>query len=277
MPDTLPPPEDLLPTVIEIARAAGDVLLAHDRPVPHGVVRLKGRRDPVTDADLASERLIVERLRAAFPGTAIFAEEETREEADGRPIWYIDPLDGTVNFSQAHPFFAVSIALCDAEGPVVGVVFAPRLGELFAAARGAGATLNGKPLQVSRKTDLIDAVLATGFAYRRDELPDSNVEHFAEMVMRVRGMRRAGSAALDLAYTAAGRIDGYWEPHLNPFDMAAGALLVSEAGGRVTDMAGGDDWLLGGTVVAGGEALHAHILEVLDIADLSAVTGPVGA
>ncbi len=276
MPDTLPPPEVLLPTVIEIARAAGDVLLAHDSAHPHQAVRLKGRRDPVTDADLASERLIVERLREAFPGTAIFAEEETHEAAEGRPIWYIDPLDGTVNFSQGHPFFAVSIALCDAQGPAVGVVHAPRLRELFAAARGAGATLNGSPLHVSAKTDLIDTVLATGFAYRRDELPDSNVEHFADMVMRVRGMRRCGSAALDLAYTAAGRLDGYWEPHLNPFDVAAGGLLVAEAGGLVTDMAGGDDWLLGGTVVAAGAAIHRKILEVLDITDVAAVTGTAG-
>jgi myo-inositol-1(or 4)-monophosphatase len=257
---------DLSPALafaVSTARAAGKVILAHDSKVPGAAPRMKGERDPVTDADLAAERLIVARIREAWPGTAVCAEEETRDEARDGPTWYVDPLDGTVNFSQAHPFFAVSIALFDGPRPLVGVVHAPRLGETFAAAAGRGATLDGVPLAVSRKTRLLDGVLATGFAYRRGELADDNVGHFDAMILRVRGMRRCGSAALDLAYVAAGRLDGHWEPHLNPWDVAAGALLVLEAGGRVTTMDGGDGWLHGASILAAGPGLHGAIAAVL--------------
>lgn len=253
----------LLAFAVETARSAGDVILRHDAPVPRAAPELKGTRDPVTAADLASERHIVERIRSTWPHTAIFAEEETRDAIVGGLTWYVDPIDGTVNFSQAHPFFAVSIALYEGPVPLVGVVHAPRLSETFAAGRGLGTTLNGEPVRVSDKHALIDAVLATGFAYRRHELADSNVGHFNDFILDVRGLRRCGSAALDLAYTAAGRLDGYWEPHLNPFDVAAGALLVLEAGGVVSDMAGGDGWLTGGSIAAGPAAMHALILERL--------------
>ena len=252
---------ELAARVETTAREAGAVLLAHDTRTPQAP-RLKGLRDPVTDADLASERLIVERMRAALPEAAIFAEEETHERGDGLCV-YVDPLDGTVNFSQAHPFYAVSIAVFDGVTPLVGVVHAPRLDETFVAVRDHGATLDGRALQVSSKTTLIESVLATGFCYARNEVADDNVGHFARMVLKVRGMRRCGSAALDLAYTACGRLDGYWEPHLHAFDVAAGALLVREAGGVVTDMAGGDDWLHGGTIVAAGRAVHACVLSEL--------------
>jgi myo-inositol-1(or 4)-monophosphatase len=255
-------PQAVLAFAVDTALAAGEVLVAHDAPFPRPP-RLKGAIDPVTDADLASERLIVERLRARFPSHAICAEEEVRDAASPGPTWYVDPLDGTVNFSQAHPFFAVSIACYDGPVPVAAVVHAPRLRETFAAAAGCGATLNGQLLGVSAKAALLESVLATGFAYRRRELADNNVAHFADMVLRVRGLRRCGSAALDLAYVAAGRLDGYWEPHLSPWDVAAGALLVREAGGVVTDMRGGDDWLHGRSAVACGPALHASILAVL--------------
>lgn len=265
----------LLDFAVAVSREAGDLLSQHDVLHPMKHVKLKGRRDPVTDADLASERLIVKRIRERMPEAGIWAEEEVREKKTQDKIWFIDPLDGTVNFSQAHPFYAVSIALYDGEGPVLGVVHAPRLGETFAAARGLGCTMNGTALQVSKKTDLMEAVLATGFAYRRDELPDSNVAHFADMALKVRGMRRCGSAALDLAYVAAGRLDGFWEPHLEPYDVAAGALLVKEAGGLVTDMAGGDDWLHGRTIVAAGTAIHPLILKSLGIRDVGDVTGGI--
>jgi len=248
---------------VDAARAAGELILQHDAPVPQRAPRMKGLRDPVTEADLASERLIVARIREAWPQTAICAEEETRDEAGGRPIWYVDPLDGTVNFSQAHPFFGVSIALYQGDEPLVGVVHVPRLDETFAAAAGRGATLNGAAIHVSAKDRLIDSVLATGFAYDRAELPDNNVDHFARLVLQVRGLRRGGSAALDLAYVAAGRLDGHWEPHLNPWDVAAGALLVREAGGVVTDMRGGNDWLHGRSLCAAAPGVHAALLEQL--------------
>ena len=268
---TLPEPDALRPIVEQIAREAGALLMSHHTPLPRAAPRMKGRRDPVTAADLASERHIVARLREHFPDVPIHAEEETREAAGpgaDAPVWYVDPLDGTVNFSQSHPFFAVSIALYRGSTPVVGVVHAPALGETYVAAAGHGAQLRTADgtttaLAVSSKSALIEAVLATGFAYRRDELADSNVGRFADMVLRVRGMRRAGSAALDLAYTAAGRLDGYWEPHLNCFDVAAGALLVREAGGLVTDLDGGDGWLHERSILAAGPALHPLMAQAL--------------
>jgi len=253
--------QDVAGRLEAIARDAGAVLRAHDSGTPRPP-RLKGVRDPVTDADLASERLIVERLRDELPEAAIFSEEETREAPEG-PCVYVDPLDGTVNFSQAHPFYAVSIALYEGAEPLAGVVHAPRLDETFVAVRGRGAICDGRPARVSDKDALIDAVLATGFAYARNEVEDDNVGHFARLVLKVRGLRRCGSAALDLAYTACGRLDGFWEPHLNPFDVAAGALLVREAGGIVTDMAGGDDWLHGRSICAAGAPLHAALLAEL--------------
>ena len=145
----------------------------------------------------------------------------------------------------------------------MGVVHAPRLRETFAARAGGGATLNGEALAVSDVVQLSDALLSTGFAYRRNELPDDNVQHVVDFVLRVRDLRRGGSAALDLAYVAAARLDGHWEPHLNPWDVAAGAALVLEAGGVVTDMAGGQDWLSGGSIIASGPALHPAIAAVV--------------
>jgi len=248
---------------LETARAAGAVISAHDAPVPQGAPKMKGLRDPVTEADVASERLIVERLRERWPGTRICAEEEAQDARWDGPTWYVDPLDGTVNFSQAHPFFAVSIALYEGLTPLVAVVHAPRLGETFAAAAGRGATLNGRPLAIARKARLIDAVLATGFAYQLDEVDDDNLGTFASMARRVRGLRRDGSAAIDLAFVAAGRFDGHWERHLNPWDVAAGALLVREAGGVVTSLDGGDGWLHGRSLLACGPQLHAPLLAAL--------------
>lgn len=265
---------ELLAFAEETARAAGEEIRARATLSPRHAPRLKGRRDPVTEADLAAERLIVERLRAQFPDDAIFAEEETRDSDLGGRVWYVDPLDGTVNFSQSLPFYAVSLALYDGAVPLVGVVHAPKLGETFTAARGLGAKLDGEPLRVSEKSTLIESVLATGFAYGRETLADDNVGHFADFVLRVRGMRRAGSAALDLAYVAAGRLDGYWEPHLNPFDVAAGALLVQEAGGVLSDMSGGDDWLHGGSIVASGAGLRDEILATLAAGHVEPEAGP---
>jgi myo-inositol-1(or 4)-monophosphatase len=252
---------------VETAQAAGELILRHDGLLPGSqrgrAPRMKGPRDPVTEADVASERLIVERIRARYPGTAIVAEEETHDPAGAGLVWYVDPLDGTVNFSQAHPFFAVSIALYRGSEPLVGVVHAPRLRETFAAHAGGGATLNGQRLSGSDKTRLSDALLGTGFAYRRNELADDNVRHFADFVPIVRDLRRGGSAALDLAYVAAGRLDAFWEPHLNAWDVAAGALLVREAGGLVTDFSGGGDWLNGRSVIAGPKPLHTAMAAVL--------------
>ncbi|MBL8858546.1 MAG: inositol monophosphatase [Planctomycetes bacterium] len=247
-------------TAVTAAHAAGAILLEQFEHIERAAVRSKtAARDLVTAADVAAERVIVEHLRRACPTHAIEAEEEVRDALDRRPRWFVDPLDGTVNFVHGIPVFSVSIGLYDGETPLVGVVHAPRLGETFTARRGGGAFLGTKSIRVSDATQLSECVLATGFPYRRNELPNNNVANFDRLILEIRGIRRMGSAAIDLAYVAAGRLDGYWELHLSPHDVAAGALLVREAGGIVTDVDGGDTWLRAGHVVAGG----ARIVEAL--------------
>jgi len=246
---------------LEAAVAAGEVLLGHLGHLdPSRIGTKSAPRDLVTEADLASEKLLVARLRAAFPDHAIESEEAVHDAPDGRPRWFLDPLDGTVNFVHGIPCFSVSMGLFVAGVPEVAVVHAPCLGETFHAVRGGGAFLGERRLSVSRATSLGEAILATGFPYRRHELPNDNVANFAGLILEVRDLRRMGSAALDLAYVAAGRLDGYWELQLAPHDIAAGALLVREAGGIVTDLDGGEDWLRCGHVLATGPGLHAELL-----------------
>lgn len=251
------------------ARAAGELLLEHFAHLDRASIRSKSAaRDLVTAADVASERVIVARLRAAFPSHSIEAEEEVhdgRRTDGGRLVWFVDPLDGTVNFVHGVPVFAVSLGLVrvgasgEAPVPEVAVVHVPRLSETFTATRGGGAHLDGVPLCVSPTRSLSEAILATGFPYRRNELPNNNLENFNRFFLDVRGLRRMGSAAVDLAYVAAGRFDGFWELHLSPHDVAAGALLVREAGGIVRDADGGDAWLTGGHIVASGPNLFEAI------------------
>ena len=245
---------------LEAARAAGTLVMGYlGRLAPAQIGTKSAARDLVTEADLASERCLVERLRHAFPAHAIEAEEAVRDAESGAPRWFLDPLDGTVNFVHRLPPFAISLGLV-VDGEVeVGVVHAPRLAETFHAVRGGGAFLGDERLSVSRTEALGDAVLATGFPYRRQGPRASNVENFAALIPAVRDLRRMGSASLDLAYVAAGRFDGYWELHLAAHDVAAGALLVREAGGKVTDLDGGADWLRGGHIVAAGPGLHAEL------------------
>jgi len=255
-----------LPAVLRVAedaaRAAGEVLLRHlGRLAESRIGRKSSARDLVTEADVESERLLVERLRAAFPDHAIEAEEEVSDAAGSGPRWFLDPLDGTVNFVHEIPAFAVSMGLFVDGEPALAVVHAPRYGETFTAIRGQGAHLDGRRLQVSGAKTLGEAILATGFPYRRGELEHDNLANLGRFFYDVRGVRRIGSAALDLAYVAAGRLDGYWELHLSPHDVAAGALLVREAGGVVTDADGGEDWLRGGHLVAATPALHPQIRE----------------
>ena len=246
------------------ALEAGALLMERfGRLVPSQIGHKQVARDLVTAADVESERLLVRRLREAFPEHAIQAEEEVCDARDERPRWYLDPLDGTINFVHRLPAFAVSVGLYLGRTPLVGVVHAPRLGETFWAAAGRGAWLDGERLAVSSAQHLGDAILATGFPYRRGELEHDNLDNFARFFHHVRGMRRMGSAAIDLAYTAAGRFDGYWELHLGAHDLAAGACLVREAGGVVIDPDGGDAWLERGAVVAAGprlvEAIRARV------------------
>lgn len=254
---------------IDTAVAAGKVLVARYGRLGAGSIGSKARQrhNLVTRADTDAERLVVERIRRKFPAHAILTEEtgEHGKAAAGGAQWIVDPLDGTVNFVHEIVFFAVSIALRRGDAIDVGVVHAPLLGETFSAARGRGAYLNGKRLRVSRTDDLRDALLATGFPYDRTQAKWDNRKNFSRLVHAGRGIRRLGSAALDVAYVAAGRFDAFWELRLRPWDVAAAALLVTEAGGRVTDVRGGGDWLFGGHVVASNGLLHDTVRRRLEV------------
>jgi myo-inositol-1(or 4)-monophosphatase len=230
-------------------------------------VEHKGDVDLVTETDLAAEAAVLAILRATFPGDVFVSEEDGRSGLEGASRWWwIDPLDGTTNFAHGFPHFAVSIASEDADGLRVGVVLEPITQRVFAAARGMGATLNGAPLRASLTPDLNAALLATGFPYDRRTNPDNNVHRVAHLIRRCQGIRRAGAAALDLAYVAAGWLDGYWEDRLKPWDLAAGALLVREAGGIASDFDLGPLSLQSGRCVAS----NGHFHEQLAAAVLSA-------
>lgn len=227
---------------IEMARAAGALLLEWYE----GELLLETKSsefDLVTQADKASEALIIGRIRAAYPDHAILAEESGELANEGAYRWIVDPLDGTTNFAQTFPHFCVSIGLHHAGEALLGVIYDPLRDELFWAERGQGAWLEtpripSRRLRVSNTDRLAAALLATGFAYSRAITPTNNIVEFQRVIRRIRGIRRAGSAALDLAYVAAGRLDGYWEYHMQPWDTAAGSLLVTEAGGVLSQITG---------------------------------------
>ena len=228
--------------------------------------------DLVTVADRAAEKLIRERLGEAFPEHGVYGEEGTRERMEGELRWYVDPLDGTTNFAHGFPQFCVSLGLeqrpagLDAgqDGTIVaGVIYDPMRDELYTAERGRGARLNGKPMRVSKTPELAESLIATGFPSRkRHDSP--NVHFYHEFTLRSHGVRRAGSAALDLAYVAAGRLEAFWEFNLNPWDTAAGILLVEEAGGRVTDFAGGPFQLNSREVLASNGLIHAELVGLFE-------------
>ncbi len=249
-----------LDAAIAIAGEAGEVLLAHvgrDLDVHH-----KGAIDLVTSADRAAETLIVERLGAAFPDDAILAEESRGAIHPGGRRWLVDPLDGTTNFAHGYPLFAVSIAL-EIDGVVqCGVVHEPNRRETFAAARGRGATRNGRPLAVSTVDSLGRSLLVTGFPYSIREEPEPTLTLLRAFLGEAQGLRRDGSAALDLCFVAAGHFDGFWELGLKPWDVAAGSLIVEEAGGRVTNLDGGPFELAGGRLLATNGRVHQAMLGV---------------
>ncbi len=223
-----------LTKAMEWAKDAGEVTLRYFRSHDLKSVTKQNDFDVVTEADKASERLIIDSIRREFPTHSILSEESGSDTvADSEWLWVIDPLDGTTNFNQGLPVYSISIALQHNGETVVGVVYAPYLGEMFHAATGEGAFLNGKKLHCSENDRLSTMVTATGMPYDRDRHPDNNLDNIARVSMQVRGIRRMGSAAIDLAYTAAGYFDAYWELNLNLWDIAAGALLVREAGGIV--------------------------------------------
>lgn len=250
----------------EIALEAGALLRSYfERGV---ATEYKGDVDVVTEADRASERLITERLTAAFPGEGIYGEEGVRQRIDSEYRWYVDPLDGTTNFAHGFPVFCVSLGLehrpaglaAGEDGELIaGVVYDPTRDDLFSAEKGQGAWLNGRRVGVSGTKQLAEALLATGFPSRKRHL-SPNIHFYQELTLRSHGVRRAGSAALDLAYTACGRVDGFWEFHLNPWDTAAGALLVQEAGGKITRFDGAPFRLDSSEILATNGWLHEELL-----------------
>jgi len=247
---------------LDIARRAGELLRDGYGHAAH--VRYKGPIDPVTEYDLRSEAIIRDAIQLAFPGDSVVGEEGG-VSGDGEGRWVIDPLDGTVNFAHAVPIFAVTLAYLQRNRPSLGVTFDPMRDEMFHASAGKGAWLNGQRLHVSTCERLDRGLLVTGFPYSIRSAPNNNLGHYAAFAMRSLGVRRLGSAALDLAYVAAGRFDGYWELAIEAWDVAAGMLMVEEAGGRVTRADGQPDPLqIPASIVASNARLHTAMMAVLN-------------
>jgi myo-inositol-1(or 4)-monophosphatase len=260
------PLDDLLHAAQTAARAAADVHRRSRSLDPSAWVE-KGHSDWVSEADNAAEKVIVAELRRAFPEHAIAAEESdwggpTPDQAE--VAWYIDPLDGTTNYLHGYPYHSVSIAAVDSEGPAVAVVIDTGHWETFTARRGEGAEKDGHPISVSHVAELKHALIGTGFPFKRTELLDDYLPQFRAILTRTSGVRRTGSAAIDLCDLASGRLDGFWELHLAPWDVAAGVLILREAGGIITDLSGSHDVVKQGAFVAGNPQIYAALREVID-------------
>lgn len=250
-----------LGAAVQAAREAGHILLEGFGRRPR--IYYKGRINLVTDMDRRSEAAIVTFLHRQFPDHTILSEEGHGHEGRGEARWIVDPLDGTTNYTHGFPFFSVAIAFEEQGVLCCGVVYDPLRQEWFTAMRGGGAFVNDEPIQVSDTDCIEDALLCTGFPYDIKESPENNINHFRDFSLRAQAVRRPGSAALDLAYVAAARLDGFWEFKLKPWDMAAGALLVQEAGGTTTDARGRSLDLFHGEIVASNGLIHRAMVEVL--------------
>jgi len=257
--------QEILEGAIAIAHRAGGVVAESFPPSALGQIGFKGAVNPFTETDTAVDNLIRDYLQAHFPDYRILAEESGGDEwrEPGPPIWLIDPLDGTNNFAHGFPHLGVSVALVEEQQPVVGVIYDPLRDETFAAVRGRGATLNGESIRVTSVAELSEAFLATGFPYDRRTAQDNNVERLDHFLRRSQGVRRAGAAVLDLAYVACGRLDGFWEIRLHPWDVAAGILIVREGGGTATNFERGLDCVSGRRIVASNGHIHDQMLRVI--------------
>jgi myo-inositol-1(or 4)-monophosphatase len=254
----------MIQVAIDAAREAGQFLKENVGRVRSIEIKIGEVRNLVSEIDKGSEERIIRSIRSHYPEHGILAEESGASDEPGQFRWIIDPLDGTTNFLHGLPVFSVTIGIEHRGEIVAGVVYDPNLDELYTAEKGAGAYVNGKRISVSGSSELINSLLVTGFPYDIAANPDHAVEHFVEFLMEARGLRRFGSAALDLCYVACGRLDGFWEVNLHPWDMAAGVLLVTEAGGRVSDFRGGPLSIYGKKILASNGAVHDAMIRVLD-------------
>ena len=250
------------PFLKEIIVQAGDICLEKQGRLTPDDLMFKARKDLVTATDRQVEAFLVEQIQSRFPDHGIWGEETGRTLTGSEYCWIIDPIDGTTSFFHGQPYYAVSIALKKGQEIISGAVYAPALGQLFQAGKKEGAWLNDHPLHVSATTTLTDAVMATGFACLRAGLEPNNLVHFNRIVPRLRDIRRCGSAAVDLCYVAAGKLDGFWELNLNVYDVAAGVLMVTEAGGVVTDFTGGPNFPEKG-IVAGNPIMADSLITQL--------------
>lgn len=259
---------DTVEIAVRAARAAGGILRdGFSRPMG---VEKKSRRELVTAMDRASEETILKIIASAYPDDLVVAEESSPGLGTSQRVWFVDPLDGTNNYAHGYPFFSIAVAVEEGGSLVAGVVLDPLRGELFVAETGNGATLNGKPIRVSRAEALADSLVATGFPYDRSRETDNNLANLNRFILAVRGIRRGGSAELDLAYVACGRLDGFWELGLKAWDVAAGGLIVSEAGGTVTNMSGRGWDHRRGDIVASNSLIQEEMISVITEGDRSA-------
>ena len=246
-------------------RAVGDFQLENFGSLDPESMDEKGERDLVSWVDRESEARLFELLTGLLPEAGFLGEEETRRESEGELLWIVDPLDGTTNFGYGHPFFAISVALVRGREPVLGIIHAPRLGETWQGWEGGESFLDDRPLRVSRRVEPLRLLLATGFADARRTRATASLRNLDTLLHATVGVRRLGSAALDLAFTADGRLDGFWEMGLSSWDVAAGIYLVKAAGGKVTDMAGRPDALSGTSIAASNGLIHDWLLEQLEM------------
>ncbi len=251
-----------LKTAIKAAKTAGRFLL--DKIDSDLSIEKKAQNDFVTDIDKESEKIVLAILNDEFPDFGVLSEEMPPDKVcDSNPYWIIDPIDGTTNYIHKFPMFCVSIGLAVKGILSVGVVYDPSHDELFYAIVGEGAYLNGRPIHVSRNKKLSDSIIGTGFPFRNFSIMDRYFDCFEQILRTTQGVRRPGSAAIDLAYVACGRLDGFWEHGLHPWDLAASAVIIKEAGGEISDFKGGDNYLYGRTLIASNGKIHSQLLNIV--------------
>ena len=252
----------MLNIAINAATQAGKLINQYVDRLDAVNINQKGRNDFVSDVDRHAEELIIHHIKKSFPDHSILAEE-SGQQGNNDYCWIIDPLDGTANFIHGFPQFAVSIAVQQKGSTIIGVVYDPTTHELYTALKGKGARLNNRRIRISQTTELTQALIGTGFPFRNPEQVDQYIPVFKEVMTQASGIRRAGAAALDLAYVAAGRLDGFWEDGLNSWDIAAGALLIEEAGGLISDYSNEKHFLDNGNVITGNAKIHQQLLHII--------------